>query len=609
MLTLNPDSVCDVCAEEYGPFNLPRCIPCGHVLCESCATTIVEKTSPRLQPACPFCREHFTTDTIRVIRIDFSQSSGGGASGPSTSLTDPLHHSIDTAPSAILVDDETVLYNVRSPRSAVTSARTSRDPSRATSRERGIFDTIDEDRQPLSFDLSHLDVGKHKERAVELEKKVAKVATKRCSAEEVQALQKELADWVSVNKTMSVGDNQQHTAIQLSNLLLRAILMNHVAHSEATRVAKGAETQLRSRIADGELIREKLDGDLRRHKNLLAAKTQEINSLKNELGRLRGGAVTPTRRQSMSAPTSPDGYFSFSSASTSVPTHSTSNPASAASSPPSSGRTTPTAGFHLSSFPGSPNGTGMSSASAAAAALQHPASPSPTSRHARTSSLITRTSTPSPAVHAVSSASSALSSNRRSMTPAPIHQRSASVAPGSTGTSRPPTTQRSMTPGIHAMSAASRSHASHSIASSTPLNPNSSTGHPNGSSVGVNSGAGGAVPPVPPIPVPAHQLSHSMNSSFRDREARETTSVSTSPGHPRPPVPPKPRTLSQSTGAQLSPTRQASINRGVVDDRDGYTTEREAKEKEKRAKRSMHERWLPTALLKDRVSRPATSLN
>lgn len=29
MLTLNPESACDVCAEEYGPMNLPRCIPCG----------------------------------------------------------------------------------------------------------------------------------------------------------------------------------------------------------------------------------------------------------------------------------------------------------------------------------------------------------------------------------------------------------------------------------------------------------------------------------------------------------------------------------------------------------------------------------------------------
>ncbi|KAH8110185.1 hypothetical protein DFH11DRAFT_1622725, partial [Phellopilus nigrolimitatus] len=395
MLTLNPDSVCDVCAEEYGPFNLPRCIPCGHVLCESCATTIVEKTSPRLQPACPFCREHFTTDTIRVIRIDFSQSSGGGTSGPSTSSAEPLIHSM----SAAVLDDETVLYDVRRPRSAATSARTSRDPSRATSRERGgIFNTIDEDRQPLSFDISHLDAGRHKERAVELEKKVAKVATKRCSAEEVQALQKELSEWLGVDKTIHGGDQQQHTAIQLSHLLLRAILMNHIAHSEATKVAKGAEQQLRSRLADGDLIREKLDSDLRRHKNLLAAKTQEAASLRSDLSRLKGGAVTPTRRQSLSAPTSPDGYFSFSSASTSVPAHSTSNPGSGASSPASSGRTTPTAGLALApgpgpgpspmSFPVSPNGT--SSASAAAAALQHPASPSPASRayhHTRSASM------------------------------------------------------------------------------------------------------------------------------------------------------------------------------------------------------------------------------
>lgn len=29
MITLNTGSLCDVCAEEYGPHNYPHSIPCG----------------------------------------------------------------------------------------------------------------------------------------------------------------------------------------------------------------------------------------------------------------------------------------------------------------------------------------------------------------------------------------------------------------------------------------------------------------------------------------------------------------------------------------------------------------------------------------------------
>lgn len=29
MISLNPGSLCDVCAEEYGPHNYPHSIPCG----------------------------------------------------------------------------------------------------------------------------------------------------------------------------------------------------------------------------------------------------------------------------------------------------------------------------------------------------------------------------------------------------------------------------------------------------------------------------------------------------------------------------------------------------------------------------------------------------
>ncbi|EJD07786.1 uncharacterized protein FOMMEDRAFT_25065 [Fomitiporia mediterranea MF3/22] len=698
MLTLNADSACDVCAEEYGPFNLPRCIPCGHVLCAVCAESIIEKTSPRLTPTCPFCRESFARDGVRVIRIDFSGSSGGGAASTSTAGYGVGENGLGVSETCINggaaspnhLDDETVLYDVRTSRSPIHSARSSRDPSRATSPERsnvssqhnGIFTTIIEDHPalPASFDANV-----HKDRARELEKKVAKVATKRCSAEEVQALQRELGEWLAVDKVLgssgfSSCDKQQHAAIHLSHLLLRAILMNHLAHSEASRVAKGAEAQLRARIADGELVREKLDADLRKTRNLLQTRSHEVSLLKTELARFRGeeyaefvsqghgqGAVTPTRRQSLSAPTSPDGYFpsfGISSASTAVPptSSSRSNRASGANSPCSSGRTTPTAGLALgsstsnlmpmgSTFPpiemtlnaGMAGSTasammttsgGMSSASAAAHSSRTPvrpqstapsrfgmtnagtpirpqstapsraapASPTPAPGstsgkyahgHMRSASMIHRSATATPGLSSSSASAAAATStaspsrDRRSMTPAPIHQRSASVAPGSSSGAAARGLSRSSTP-----------------------NPSARESAGNGSSAGVASFggvSGSGIPPVPALPmskerealVPVSALSHSFQSSFRDTSSSASSSVGVQAA--RPPVPPKPRTLSHSSPNGAGTVRGG--RRDVVDDRDGYTTEKDVK-KEKKSK--MHERWLPSALV-DRMNRPATS--
>ncbi|ETW75209.1 hypothetical protein HETIRDRAFT_240776, partial [Heterobasidion irregulare TC 32-1] len=70
MLALEPGSLCDVCAVEYGPRNLPHSIACGHVLCHPCCTTIIEKTPRTRTPACPFCRDPFSAATIRLVRID-----------------------------------------------------------------------------------------------------------------------------------------------------------------------------------------------------------------------------------------------------------------------------------------------------------------------------------------------------------------------------------------------------------------------------------------------------------------------------------------------------------------------------------------------------------
>ena len=172
MLTLIHGSSCDVCAEEYGALRLPHSIPCGkiffpvrkfffshlflwrtgHVLCASCCTTIVEKTSPRLSPVCPFCRVNFNGDDIRLIRMDFTTS---GWSTPRR------------------------LPTVESQYSDLTSEFLARRTERLLSPEGN---------------------SRIRPEARRLEDKVAKVAAKKCSVEEVSALHKELEGWLLSEK-------------------------------------------------------------------------------------------------------------------------------------------------------------------------------------------------------------------------------------------------------------------------------------------------------------------------------------------------------------------------------------------------------------------------
>ncbi|KAH8111286.1 hypothetical protein DFH11DRAFT_1879938 [Phellopilus nigrolimitatus] len=286
----------------------------------------------------------------------------------------------------------------------------------------------------LSSCLPHCRAAALSPLAVGLEKKVAKVATTRCSTEEVQALQKELSEWMGVVKTIHGGDQQQHAAIQLSLLLLRAILMNHIVHSEAANVAKGVEQQLHSRLADGDLICEKLDSDLCQHKNLLAVKTQEVASLRSDLSKLKGSVVTPTplRRPAPTA-TSPSPPRPPPSRALDVQPRLGRVPTGLLRAHHAHrwARACPGPGSSPMPFPGRPTGT--SSASATVAALQHPASPSPAScayHHTRSASMMQhRAMTPAPAVHAVLSASSTLSSGSRhgAMTLAAVRQRLSST--------------------------------------------------------------------------------------------------------------------------------------------------------------------------------------
>ncbi|KAF9562066.1 hypothetical protein CPC08DRAFT_634605 [Agrocybe pediades] len=251
MLTLAAGCSCDVCAEEYGPNRQPHAIPCGHVFCASCIETIVEKSMPRLAPVCPFCREQFTSDSARLIRMDFT-----------------------------------------------TSGWTT--PRRLPAME-NLTDFSTEMLQRKTQQLLNGGGGKVRIEVRRLEDKVAKVAAKKCSVEEVSSLYKELDEWLASEK------DELTSSLFLSAALLRAILMNHVAHSDASKAAKAAEANLKNKIEDLQAHNEKLDADLRRYRSQYNTKSQECQQLRTEVGHLRALASTlgVNVPETPSVPTSP----------------------------------------------------------------------------------------------------------------------------------------------------------------------------------------------------------------------------------------------------------------------------------------------------------------
>ncbi|KAG1717460.1 hypothetical protein EDB19DRAFT_1265266 [Suillus lakei] len=253
MLTLSGGSVCDLCAEEYGPHRVPHSIPCGHVLCWGCCHKIVEKTLPRLQAACPFCSDHFTSDDVRLIRTDFSESDR-------------------VAPRR---------------RGGLTEAL-------------GRFPSQREDR----FPLVESDFQRTRAETRRLEDKVARVAARKCSVEEVSTLHKELQDWL----THDEKSHAQLSSLSLCAALLRAILMNHFAHLEATKMAKGVEATLKGKLDDTKLNVSKLEAGLKQHQTLHTQKVQECQALRAELSRYTlksasSQAATSPARPSTAAPT------------------------------------------------------------------------------------------------------------------------------------------------------------------------------------------------------------------------------------------------------------------------------------------------------------------
>ena len=133
----------------------------GHVLCANCCLTIVEKTSPRSSPVCPFCREPFTSDSTRLIRMDFTTS------GWSTPRRFPAMESFNDTFSTEVLQKKTERLL-----SSVGSSKARPDVRR-------------------------------------LEEKVARVAAKKCSVEEVSSLYTELDTWLRSEKDDQVRLSQK----------------------------------------------------------------------------------------------------------------------------------------------------------------------------------------------------------------------------------------------------------------------------------------------------------------------------------------------------------------------------------------------------------------
>jgi hypothetical protein len=130
------------------PSTLTLAIFLGHVLCLGCCEKIVSKTSPRLSPACPFCRESFTRENVRVIRIDFNATGG--------------HDTLKRAP----LDAPDILTDIFSRKDDLKLV------------------------EPMITSRSREDVRK-------LELKVARVAAQKSSVEEVSMLYQELHAWLA----------------------------------------------------------------------------------------------------------------------------------------------------------------------------------------------------------------------------------------------------------------------------------------------------------------------------------------------------------------------------------------------------------------------------
>jgi hypothetical protein len=130
------------------------------------------QTSPRSpSPVCPFCREAFTSDSTRLIRMDFTTS------GWSTPRRFPAMESFNDTFSTEVLQKKTERL------------------------------------------LSSVGSSKARPEVRRLEEKVARVAAKKCSVEEVSSLYTELDTWLRSEKDDQVRPVQKKKTLVIAPLL------------------------------------------------------------------------------------------------------------------------------------------------------------------------------------------------------------------------------------------------------------------------------------------------------------------------------------------------------------------------------------------------------
>ncbi|TDL16648.1 hypothetical protein BD410DRAFT_731155 [Rickenella mellea] len=184
-----PDTVCNVCAEEFGPHNPPKSIPCGHILCGSCVVRVCERSSQRITPCCPFCRESFDSDVVRSVPVDYEAAE---AKAP------PTHWQ--------------------------ASVQSHRDAA---------FRKVYEEFKTKEASRIRADVQR-------LEDKAVNIACKSSSVAELNSICNELQDWLS--REYNKVPEGEHVSLLMSAALLRSILNERTKHTKGTESTKGAES-------------------------------------------------------------------------------------------------------------------------------------------------------------------------------------------------------------------------------------------------------------------------------------------------------------------------------------------------------------------------------
>ncbi|TDL19041.1 hypothetical protein BD410DRAFT_454421 [Rickenella mellea] len=139
-----------------------------------------------------------------------------------------------------------------------------------------------------------------------LKDKVAKVASKKCSIDELNNLQKELQDWLTTKG--NENSEAQPASLLLSAALLRAILGNYHASLEVITKANGLITDLRSQLHEGEKREKELKKQLHEEERLRReerARHEQRKTRLTEITEIDPPRGRSTRVKSISPPSSP----------------------------------------------------------------------------------------------------------------------------------------------------------------------------------------------------------------------------------------------------------------------------------------------------------------